>query len=131
MAMDRPLHLLPVPRRLEHLPGTHRLREATTVSGGSNAARELVLQSLALHSEVRAAQAGPPAPIELRTASELPAEGYRLHISPSGIELEAGSAQGLLWAAGTLNQIPMMLGWGADGKGHTVTSVVKQLRGEQ
>ncbi len=103
--MDRPLHLLPVPRSLERLSGTHQLREATTVSGGSDAARGRVLQSLALRSEVRAAHGDPPAPIELRMVSELPAEGYRLHIAPNRIELEAGSAQGLLWAAGALDQI--------------------------
>ncbi|PKV96508.1 hexosaminidase [Amycolatopsis echigonensis] len=46
-----------------------------------------------------------PAPVEVRTAWGLPAEGYRLTIAPDGVTLEAADAAGEFYGRQTLRQL--------------------------
>jgi hexosaminidase len=46
-----------------------------------------------------------PAPVEVRAAPELPAEGYRLEITPDGVTLSAADAAGEVYGRQTLRQL--------------------------
>ncbi|HEY2057920.1 MAG TPA: glycoside hydrolase family 20 zincin-like fold domain-containing protein, partial [Amycolatopsis sp.] len=46
-----------------------------------------------------------PAPVSVRTAPELPAEGYRLEITPEGVTLFAADAAAEVYGRQTLRQL--------------------------
>lgn len=108
-AMGQPLPLLPAPQSVERTGGTFTVTAATgiAVPAGDKGARNAADRLIELLKK-----AGGPAPaiggtgrIRFERQAGLPAEGYRLVATPTGVTIRAGDDAGLFYGAVTLWQL--------------------------
>ncbi len=104
---DRYQTLIPRPRHAERQPGSLVLTADTrlTVAPGAEAAADAVRLLLApLRLPLRPDGAGPELSVRLDEQISEP-EGYRLRVTPQGVELTAGTVDGARHATRTLRQL--------------------------
>lgn len=101
-----PLDLIPAPREMKIRQGRIDPRRLVMHAGSRTAASPAarVLASL-LPSTTVAGVSPLPFHLQLDASSQLPAEGYKLDISPEGVRLTAHRPEGLFYGAQTLRQI--------------------------
>lgn len=122
--MSLPIVLLPKPRQSHPLAEGYTLPQQATILISTARAQDLVFTALRLRQKLAEASgldwdlsASPAIPagqvgVALRLAPEtgLPREGYRLRVTPAGVEIQASDAAGIYYATCTLVQIVQQSG---------------------
>ncbi len=109
-----PLSLLPHPRRIQFEQGGHALHCHHVSIHDATGAHTRIVQRIRhdLRTELRleasildSSDKARSATVLIRTDPALPAQGYRLHITPRQIALDGADAAGLFYGAMTLRQL--------------------------
>jgi len=101
-----PLPLIPQPRSVQQSPGAFKLPSTVHLTAPDNLRNEAVYLGQHLKAglghQVALDQSGT---IRLTLAPGLPAEGYRLTVTPKGAAIEGGDAAGVFYGVQTLLQL--------------------------
>lgn len=103
--MDSALSVIPLPEKVERLPGVFRLDAETAIDADHETAAVLFGPATGFPFPRRAA---PTNVIRLRTGpgtESLGPEGYRLRVTPEAVTLEASAPAGLFYAFQSLRQM--------------------------
>jgi hypothetical protein len=105
--MTQPLILIPCPHRLKNRPGFFSPAGRATIAIPDHHFFPVAkgLKELFAGGAIRIGGDALPAAIRIRQDAAQPAEGYRLQITPKGIEVAAQDARGAFYALQTLRQI--------------------------
>lgn len=101
-----PLPLIPQPRSVQRTDGTFKLPATVGIS----APEELKNEATYLGARLKNGLGHPVSldkggPIKLSIAAGLPAEGYRLKVTPQGVLIEGGDSAGVFYGVQTLLQL--------------------------
>jgi hexosaminidase len=104
---DRLTTLLPYPASVRPLPGTFPVgsRPRIEAAAAAQQAAEAINLAFTAVPWPRNAATPAPAPVLINTDHTLPAEGYRLLISPDRIKITAAGPAGAFYAAQTIRQL--------------------------
>jgi hexosaminidase len=100
---DEAIAIIPKPRGYRHLPGHYQLPDTLGYHGPAEAADAIAWLARSVHGT--AAQSADKADLQFALDGTLPAEAYQLEINTGGIQIIAGSPEGMFYGVSSLLQL--------------------------